>query len=367
MDESTPTGPAPSRWVWIAAIWLGVGLFDATQTVLTMRAEGMHHAWVRLFFTLLFAWAPLAVATPVILNLARKFPPFRPWAITAWLVHVSACCILCLIASAWTAGFERALNPWADPSGPGTYGDRLWFRFFSGLISYLILYVAILGVGYALESRDRLARQQTETARLNEQLSRAQLESLRRQVEPHFLFNSLNAVAGLVREGRSETAVNAISKLSDFLRRVLEDSDRQEVRLGEEIEYLQKYLEVQKIRFADRLEVKLQVPADLLRSQVPSLILQPMVENAIKHGIAKRAQGGEIRVSATRSNGMLKLTVYNDGPGLVVGGENGPSGIGISNTRTRLQRLYGESFELSLQNYGQHGVEAAVSVPFREQ
>ena len=243
----------------------------------------------------------------------------------------------------------------------------MWFRFFSGLISYLILYAAILGVGYALESRDRLARQQTETARLNEQLSRAQLESLRRQVEPHFLFNSLNAVAGLVREGRSETAVNAISKLSDFLRRVLEDSNRQEVRLGEEIEYLQKYLEVQKIRFAERLEVKLQVPAELLRSQVPSLILQPMVENAIKHGIAKRAQGGEIRVSATRSNGMLKLTVYNDGPALAAGGEDGPSGIGISNTRTRLQRLYGESFELSLQNHGQHGVEAAVSVPFREQ
>jgi two-component sensor histidine kinase len=367
MDESTPTGSSHSRWVWIAAIWLGVGLFDATQTVLTMRAEGMHHAWVRLFFTLLFAWAPLAVATPVILNLAQKFPPFRPWALPAWLVHVSACCILCLIASAWTAGFERALNPWADPSGAGTYGDRLWFRFFSGLISYLILYVAILGVGYALESRDRLARQQTETARLNELLSRAQLDSLRRQVEPHFLFNSLNAVAGLVREGRSEAAVNAISKLSDFLRRVLEDSNRQEVRLGEEIEYLQKYLEVQKIRFADRLEVKLQVPTDLLRSQVPSLILQPMVENAIKHGIAKRAQGGEIRVSATRLNGMLKLTVYNDGPGLAVGGENGPPGIGISNTRTRLQRLYGESFELSLQNHGQHGVEAAVSVPFREQ
>ena len=146
----------------------------------------------------------------------------------------------------------------------------MWFRFFSGLISYLILYVAILGVGYALESRDRLARQQTETARLNEQLSRAQLESLRRQVEPHFLFNSLNAVAGLAREGRSGAAVNAISKLSDFLRRVLEDSNRQEVRLGEEIEYLQKYLEVQKIRFADRLEVKLQFPPSFCGRRFPA-------------------------------------------------------------------------------------------------
>lgn len=366
MDGNRTTGASSSRGIWIAAIWFGVGLFDATQTVFTMRAAGMHHAWVRLFFTLLFAWAPLAITTPLILNLARKFPPVRPWAFSAWLVHVSACCTLCLISSAWTAGFERALNPWADPSGPGSYGDRLWFRFFSGLISYLILYVAILGVGYALDSRDRLARQQTETARLSEQLSRAQLDSLRRQVEPHFLFNSLNAIAGLVREGRSEAAVTTIAGLSDFLRRVLEDSNRQEVCLSEEIEYLEKYLEIQKVRFADRLAVKVQVPTELLHSQVPSLILQPMVENAIKHGIAKRAQGGEIRVSAVRSNGMLKLTVYNDGPGLVSDCENGRSGIGISNTRTRLQSLYGESFELSLQNYGQHGVEAAVSVPFRE-
>lgn len=366
MDSNTTTGASSSRGIWIAAIWFGVGLFDATQTVFTMRAEGMHHAWIRLFVTLLFAWAPLALATPIILRLGRRYPPIRPWAFSAWLVHLAACCAICMVSAAWTAGFERILNPWADPSGPGLFFHLLWFRFFSGLISYLILYVAILGVGYALESRDRLARQQTETARLSEQLSRAQLDSLRRQVEPHFLFNSLNAIAGLVREGRSEAAVTTIAGLSDFLRRVLEDSNRQEVRLSEEIEYLEKYLEIQKVRFADRLAVKVQVPAELLQSQVPSLILQPMVENAIKHGIAKRAQGGEIRVSATRSNGMLKLTVYNDGPSLVVDRENGRSGIGISNTRTRLQSLYGESFELSLQNHGQHGVEAAVSVPFRE-
>lgn len=365
MDSNAATGVLPSRWLWIAAIWFGVGLFDATQTVFTMRAAGMQHAWLRLFFTLLFAWVPLAVATPVILNLARKFPPVRRWAFPAWLLHVGACSVLCLISSAWTAGFEIVLNPWADPSGPGSYGDRLWFRFFSGLISYLILYVAILGVGYALESRERLARQQTETAQLSEQLSRAQLESLRRQVEPHFLFNSLNAIAGLVREGRSEAAVTTIAGLSDFLRHILEDSNRQQVTLSEEIDYLRKYLEIQKVRFAERLAIKVQVPTELLGSQVPCLILQPMVENAIKHGIAKRAQGGEIRVSAVRLNGMLKLTVYNDGPGLAAG-DNGRSGIGISNTRTRLQSIYGKSFELSLQNHGHHGVEAAVSVPFRE-
>ena len=366
MDGNSTTSASSSRWLSIAAIWFGVGLFDATQTVFTMRAAGMHHAWMRLFFTLLFAWVPFAVATPVILHLAHKFPPVRAWAFTTWFVHASACCVLCLISSAWTAGFESILNPWGDPSGSGAYGDRLWFRFFSGLISYFMLYGAIVGIGYALESRDRPARQQTETARLSEQLSRAQLDLLRRQIEPHFLFNSLNAVAGLVRGGRNEAAVNTIAELSDFLRRVLEDSNRQEVSLSEEIEYLQKYLEIQKLRFAERLAVKVQVPNELLHSQVPSLILQPMVENAIKHGIAKRAQGGEIRVSAARCNSMLKLTVYNDGPGLMDDRENRDSGIGISNIRTRLQSLYGQSFELTLENHGQHGVEAAVSVPFRE-
>ena len=365
MDGSTPGIRLP-RWFWIAAIWFGVGLFDATQTVFTMRAEGMHHAWVRLFFTLLFAWLPLALATPVILALGRRYPPWHLWAFSAWLIHLLSCCAICLIASAWTAGFEVLLNPWADPSGPGTWSHLMFFRFFSGLISYLVLYVAVLGIGYALDSRERLAHQETETARLNEQLSKAQLSALRRQLEPHFLFNALNSIAGLIRENRNDAAVNMIAGLSDFLRHVVEDSNRQEVQLGEEIEYLQKYLDIQKVRFAERLALTVQVPSELLRSQVPSLILQPMVENAVKHGISRRAQGGEIRISAHRSNGMLTLKVYNDGPSLTANYENTSSGVGISNARARLRGLYGDSFELKMQNQGSHGVEASVSVPFRE-
>ncbi|MCU1271024.1 MAG: signal transduction histidine kinase, LytS [Acidobacteriaceae bacterium] len=365
MDVSAPGTRLP-RWFWIAAIWFGVGLFDATQTVFTMRAEGMHHAWARLFFTLLFAWLPLALATPVILALGRRYPPWQLWAVSAWLIHLLSCCAICLIASAWTASFEALLNPWADPSGPGTLSHLIFFKFLSGLISYLVLYIAVLGIGYALESRERLAHQQTETARLNEQLSKAQLSALRRQLEPHFLFNALNSIAGLIRENRNDAAVNMIAGLSDFLRHVVEDSNRQEVQLGEEIQYLQKYLDIQKVRFADRLALTLQVPSELLRSQVPSLILQPMVENALKHGISRRAQGGEIRISAFRLNGMLTLKVYNDGPSLAADYEGTGSGVGISNTRARLRSLYGDSFELKLQNQGSHGVEASVSVPFRE-
>jgi LytS/YehU family sensor histidine kinase len=155
-----------------------------------------------------------------------------------------------------------------------------------------------------------------------------------------------------------------IAKLSDFLRRVVEDSNRQEVPLGEEMEFVQKYLDIQKVRFADRLQWSVDVPSELFAAQVPSLILQPMVENAVKHGIAKRVQGGAIRIAASRSNGRLALRIYNDGPALPASWEETHSGTGISNVRARLERLYGDGFELSMRNQGPGGVEVMVSVPF---
>ena len=354
----------PPRWWRMASIWLGVGLFDATQTVFAMRAEGMHHNWAQLFVTLLLCWLPWALATPLVLRLGRQYPPvqFRPLSI--WLIHLTACATIGLVSAAWNAWLEVLLNPWAKAPAPEPFA-HLWFgKFYSGILSFLILYSVILVVSYMLDSRERLARQQTETARLNEQLSKAQLDALRRQIEPHFLFNTLNAIAGLVRERRNDAAVNMIAGLSDLLRRVLEDSNRQQSPLGEEMEFLQKYLDIQKVRFAERLQLSVDVPGELFPAQVPSLILQPMVENAVKHGIAKRAQGGAIRITASRSNGMLTLSVYNDGPTLPAGWEKTHSGIGISNVRTRLQSLYGDSFELSLRNQKPGGVEASVSVPF---
>ena len=156
------------------------------------------------------------------------------------------------------------------------------------VVLYVSLYAALLGISYILESKERLIRQQIETARLNEQFSKAQLDALRRQIEPHFLFNALHAIAGLVRENRNDAAVTMIARLSDFLRRVVDTSDRHEVPLGEEAQFLQKYLEIQKVRFAERLQLSVDIPEKLLTAQVPSLILQPLVENSIKHGICER-------------------------------------------------------------------------------
>ncbi len=356
------TRSEPPRWLWIAAIWCGFALFDATQTVFSMRAAGMHHAWTQLFITSLLSWLPWALATPLVLRLGRRYAQWRNR--NTWGAHAGFCATIGMVYAAWVAALEKTLNPWANPAGPGSFMHLWWWKFYSGLLSYLILYGVLVLVSYMLQSQERLARQQTETARLNEQLLKAQLNALRRQIEPHFLFNALNAVAGLVREKRNDAAVNMIAGLSDFLRRAVEDSDRQQVPLAEELEFTQKYLDIEKARFADRLQVSVDVPDDLFPAQVPSLILQPMVENAVKHGIAKRVQGGAIRIAARRCNGRIMLTVSNDGPALPAGWEQTRIGVGISNVRTRLQSLYGNQFDLSLSNEDGGGVKASVSIPF---
>jgi two-component system, LytTR family, sensor kinase len=363
--EASTSRPQSTPWFWIALIWGSVGLFDATQTVFVMRAEGMHHAWVALWVTLLFCYLPWALVTPTVLRLGRRFPPVRFKPVSTWIVHIVACGTINLGIAGWNAWLEVMLNPWAK-AAPDPFRLLWFYKFYNGMLSSAFLYGGVIALSYVLDSRERLARQQTETARLNEQLSKAQLNALRRQIEPHFLFNTLNAIAGLVREKRNDDAVDMIAGLSDFLRRVIDESGKQQVPLGDEMEFLQKYLDIQKVRFAERLQLRVDVPKELFNAQVPTLILQPMVENAIKHGIAKRAQGGLVRIAAVRSNGMLTLSVYNDGPKLPANWDESGSGIGISNARIRLQSLYGEACSLSLQNREPGGVEVSVSVPCKE-
>ena len=354
----------PHPWLSIASIWLVFGLIDAVQTVFVMRSEGMHHAWVKLFFYCVVGWIPWALATPLVQLLGRRFPPVKLRPLSAWLPHLVACPAIGLAFCSWTSWLQVLFNPYAIPSGPDSFRHLLFDKFYGGFLSSIMLYGAIIAVTYVLDSRARLAYQQTETARLSELLTKVQLDALKRQIEPHFLFNTLNAVAGLVREGQNEAAVEMIAGLSDFLRRVLQGSTQQQVPLGEEMEFAKKYLDIQKVRFADRLQLSVDVPTELYPAQVPSLILQPMVENAVKHGIAKRAQGGAIRIAASRSNGMLTLSVCNDGPSLPADWEITRSGIGMSNVRTRLQSLYGNAFELSMRNQEAGGVEVSVSLPF---
>lgn len=180
------------------------------------------------------------------------------------------------------------------------------------------------------------------------------------------MFNTLNAIAALVRDRRNDAAVNTIVGLSEFLRRVSANSDRAQVTLAEEVEYLQRYVDIQKVRFGERLQVSVNIPDELLRALVPMLLLQPLVENAIKHGISKRTAGGTVRIAASCHNSMLCLNVYNDGPHPSPGWQASPDGVGIANLRTRLQILHAGQSDLQLQTTRAEGVEVVVTLPFRE-
>jgi two-component system LytT family sensor kinase len=361
----TKTGMRSTRWLWIAAIWCAGGLFDASQTVLIMHAEGRHHPWLSLFGTELASWLPWALATPLVVGLARRYPVIRGISVRTLAVHFAAFVAVSAVAETWSAWLQVLFNPWGNRRWP-TFVDTWSTTLLYQVLTFIIAYALILTVTHLVDARESIARQIAETARLNEELSRAQLAALRRQMEPHFMFNTLHAIAGLVRDHRNDAAVSMVVGLSEFLRRATQDSHRSQVTLAEEVEYLQRYLEIQKVRFGERLQVSVDIPAELLRAQVPNLLLQPLVENAIKHGIAKRVAGGTIRVAGARHEGSLCLTVYNDGPSVPTDWQSTHTGVGLGNLRTRLQILHGNESGLQLRHAAPGGVEVVVTLPLKE-
>ena len=354
-----------TRWAWIAAVWCAGALFEASQTMLVMHALGGRKPWLPPFAISFASWLPWALATPLVIGLARRWPVVQGAILKSATVHLAAFAAISTTAEAWSAWLRVAFNPWRR-APPPTFANAWISLLTDQILTFAIAYVLILTITYVVDSREKMARQMTETARLNEELSRAQLAALRRQMEPHFMFNTLNSIAGLVRDQRSQAAVGMIVGLSEFLRRASEDSHRPLVTLAEEVEYLQRYLDIQEVRFGDRLRVSLDIPADLLDAEVPSLLLQPLVENAIKHGVSKRLSGGEIRVAGVRCGGVLRLTVYNDGPCVPEDFEATNAGVGLGNLRTRLRILHGDQSELMLSSAEAGGVQVVVTLPFRE-
>jgi LytS/YehU family sensor histidine kinase len=198
---------------------------------------------------------------------------------------------------------------------------------------------------------------------LEGQLAQAQLQALKMQLHPHFLFNTLNSISALLHKD-VDAADEMIGELGDFLRMTLENDGAQTVRLEQELEFLKSYLEIERVRFQDRLTIGFAIDPDTLDAYVPNLILQPIIENAIRYAIAPRAEQGMIEVSARQKNGRLRITVRDDGPGLTHG--NGfTEGIGLANTRARLRQLYEGSHEFQLTNSVQGGLGVTLEIPFQ--
>jgi LytS/YehU family sensor histidine kinase len=295
-----------------------------------------------------------ALATPAVLQRGMRFAahPAGGWGMLA--AHLAACLAIGVVSAVWSATLEYALEPWMAATQP--QWNVLWYQHFvGGVLSDLVLYATAFSIGYGLHARERLLLEQAERAR-------AQLDALRRQIEPHFLFNTLNTVTGLIREQRNEAAVGTLAGLGELLRRVLDDSDRNLISLGEELAFLDKYLAIQKTRFGDRLQYSVQVPAALISANIPSLLLQPLVENGFKHGLAHRAQGGAIRLDISASDGMRAIAISHDGPALPSGTAPQRPGIGWTNVRERLRGLYGERHTLAMRNRDD-GVEVRITIP----
>lgn len=350
-----------TRISYVAGAWLALALFDASQTVMSMQAMGMEHAWWTLFFVAMASWMPWALLTPAALALLQRFPlPSKTAA--PWLMHAAACLGIGLAWATWAAFLEHTTNPFAYPKGPDPFWPLWKSKFLGTLVADVILYGAIATLSVAFDTRNRLVQQKTASARLSELLAQAQLSALRLQLEPHFIFNALNAVTGLIREKRDSEALTMIAGLGELLRRVTDRSERQYVALDDEADFLRKYLDIQQMRFAERLRIRIDMPAALMKAQVPELILQPLVENAIKHGIAKRAKGGALGVTASRNGDTLTLDVRNEGQRLP---EQFQDGVGLSNTRQRLQVLYGDAASFALHDTAS-GVLATITLPYRE-
>jgi LytS/YehU family sensor histidine kinase len=251
----------------------------------------------------------------------------------------------------------------------GTLALLLVRGFHGGVLNYWIVLGVQWGVLYyrRYQERSREALKfELRASELQSQLMSARLHALKMQLQPHFLFNTLNAITVLVRQQKGKDAEQMLGHLSDLLRGVLEDVDAQEVSLRRELEYLQLYLAIEQVRFPDRLRVEVSVDPETQESSVPQLILQPIVENAIRHGIGRSSSAGRILISASKVDGTVELRVQDDGPGLRPSDSSEEEGIGLANTRARLQQLYGQNARLEIENCDRGGVIVTMNIPFHE-
>jgi two-component system, LytTR family, sensor kinase len=243
-----------------------------------------------------------------------------------------------------------------------SFSEAFRHLFFSNWLLDTSSYFAILSTVTAYDYSRRFQSEKLKTSELKAALADSQLSALKMQLHPHFLFNTLNSISTLLHEDVM-AADEMIARLGDFLRLTLENSGEQTVSLAEEIKFINSYLEIESIRFGDRLAFDSEVGAEALRARVPNLILQPIVENAIRHGISRQIRPGKISIRARRAGNKLRLEVEDNGPG-VQNGTNGGFGIGLANTRARLFNLYGDDQQLEMANVDPQGLIVRMEIPF---
>jgi len=355
----------PLRWVFVVATFLGV--FSTLQAYRLMTLDmqkAMEPELFRLLVLNLAYWYVPAALTAVIFRISHRFRLDTPHWRGALLAHTGAALTFSLLHFAVLLAVRLALWP-----GVTSYPSFNWFKFsqrifLTNMDWTLMTYSAIVGLSHALANHRESQERALNALQLERQLSDARLRTLQAELHPHFLFNTLHAISTLVHT-KPDLADRMISRLSDLLRLTFDRSGASRVPLQEELEFLEKYLEIEQTRFQDRLTVRYEIDPDTLDAEVPRLILQPLVENAIQHGIAPRSGPGFVQIASRRESDHLCLEVRDDGVGLNAGARAQlRSGIGLANTRDRLDCLYGDGHRLEFQDGGP-GLTVRIEIPYR--
>jgi len=348
-------------WTLVSIIFAGISYAAAIGK--NNKEFGFISA-LRLNLVQFYVWA---VLSPLVFRFSRRFPiELRPLNVRNLLLYFPALISFAGIHQVIHLAVLWSITPrWRQkyPALIDCYRAYFAFGFYIDLIIALLIVIAVHALLYYQSFRaSELAQSSLKT-----DLAQAQLRALKMQLHPHFLFNTLHSISSLVLEDPPK-ANSMIARLGDFLRLTVDNSDQQLVTLKEETEFLRCYLDIEQVRFGDRLTVTFELEPQTLSAQVPHLILQPMVENAIQHAIAPRSTRGHINIEAKRLNSLLRVAISDSGPG-ISSNANLPwkQGVGLTNVRTRLQQIYGPDFRFELMNTKGGGVTAFMEIPFERE
>lgn len=361
------TGPALlqktwSKWILLFLFWTVLGLAFAGQHYLSRSKSGAPVSWNLAMGRALADWYVFALLSVPALWVGRRFPAAGPRWPQALAVHLLVSAAFSIGWMCLRAGFEewRTRGDEDPVTFSAAFSQALGATFFFNLLVYWGIVAGQNAFTYYWKFHER----ELHAAELETRLTEARLQALQMQLNPHFLFNTLNAIASLMHKD-VDAADRMIVRLSELLRYALDSTNEQEVPLRQELDFLGRYLDIQRARFGERLAIRYEVSDDVLAARVPNLILQPLVENSIEHGIEPQARPGQIVLRAWRQGGRLILEVEDNGAGLKSGAKPA-DGIGVSNTRARLQQLYGSNQRFDFKSGAGSGLVAGLEIPFRE-
>ncbi len=347
------------------AVWTMLALVFVSLSTATALGGGNQPNLRLLFliqFTRFYLWG---VLSPLIYRFVRRFPiEIKNLNWRDLLVHLGALAAFCSVHQLLFMIVTWMID---GPAGApaSAFFENFFGKFFNGVYLGVMIYGLIVFAIHAFVFYQNYRTEEEHKLRVTEQLARAELHALKMQIHPHFLFNTLHSISSLVLEDPPK-ANRMIARLGDFLRLTLEHPERQFVTLKEEIEFARCYLEIEQQRFSDRLQIEFDADPQSLSAQVPHLILQPLVENAIQHAIAPRAAGGAIKISAKRFDDTIRIEIADSGDGIGAGNaaSNNGRGVGLSNVRARLKQLYGARHKFELNDNSKGGLTASLEIPF---